>query len=425
MRRGLSVPAEPRTFTQTLDHFAAPTLNGTTFPQRYYLNDTAFGGPGHPLLVIMGGEGAIPPSTGFFYPWVVDVLAPRFKALVLEPEHRFYGTSVPPDAYDTATLHHLTPQQALADTVALIRSVQSSKGCSARGTAEYCPVITIGGSYPGWLSAMMRLRYPAVVDGAYAASAPMRFYAQQVDQFSYYQVITRSAEAAAAGCAKAVRAATHLLPTADTPTLVAKLNLCTPLPPYIVRGGDATAQTELLMILAVSFAGLNMGNYPPGPATGLTQACEGFLGANTTDAQWQSLRAFLGGGGGSLRHARFRAGRALVAGARSNETHHSLAGQDAEAPSRRKTRGGGAAACFNVSAALPATARHGSAGTFSCGDWSGCGTGDNGLSCAAALPAHCLHVTPHACAAPLFPAPFEQCTRLPCFHGACVCVAAA
>ena len=41
-------------------------------------------------------------------------------------------------------------------------------------------MITFGGSYPGWMSAMMRLRYPAVVDAAYAASAPMRFYAQQV-----------------------------------------------------------------------------------------------------------------------------------------------------------------------------------------------------------------------------------------------------
>ena len=34
----------------------------------------------------MGGEGAIPPSTGFFYPFVIDVLAPKFGALVVEPE---------------------------------------------------------------------------------------------------------------------------------------------------------------------------------------------------------------------------------------------------------------------------------------------------------------------------------------------------
>ena len=188
-----SVPAPPRQFKQPIDHFAAPVAN-RTFLQRYYLNDTSFAGPGHPLLVIMGGEGAIPPSTGFFYPWVVDVLAPRFKALVLEPEHRFYGTSAPREhAYELPMLRHLTPQQALADTVDLIREVQRQKQCTAHGTPGYCPVITIGGSYPGWMSAMMRLRYPAVVDGAYAASAPMKFYAQQIDEYAYYKVITASA----------------------------------------------------------------------------------------------------------------------------------------------------------------------------------------------------------------------------------------
>ena len=41
----------------------------------------------------VGGEGAIPPETGFFYPIVVQRLAPRWHAAVLQPEHRFYGTS--------------------------------------------------------------------------------------------------------------------------------------------------------------------------------------------------------------------------------------------------------------------------------------------------------------------------------------------
>lgn len=52
-------------------------------------------------------------------------------------------------------------------------------------------VLTFGGSYPGWLSAMMRIRYPGVVDFAYSASAPMLFYTQQVDQFAYYKVRQR------------------------------------------------------------------------------------------------------------------------------------------------------------------------------------------------------------------------------------------
>ena len=54
----------------------------------------------------------------------------------------------------------------------------------------------------GWfVFERLRLRYPGVVDGAYAASAPMLFYAQRVDQYAYYQRVTDSAERAVPGCA--------------------------------------------------------------------------------------------------------------------------------------------------------------------------------------------------------------------------------
>ena len=162
----LGIPAKPSYFTQRVDHFST---SAATYQQRFYLNETVFGGAGHPILFIIGGEGTVPPTTGFFYPFIVDILAPKFKALVVEPEHRFYGTSLPD--YNVSALQLLTPQQALADAATLILAMQKRYNCGAHGTPTYCPVITIGGSYPGWLSAMMRLRYPGVVDGAYAASA--------------------------------------------------------------------------------------------------------------------------------------------------------------------------------------------------------------------------------------------------------------
>ena len=107
-----------------------------------------------------------------------------------------------------------------------------------------CPIITIGGSYPGWLSAMMRLRYPAVVDIAYSASAPMYFYTQEVDQFDYYELITQSAEKSVKDCSSSVREAinaVHALNTVDK--VIQELDICTPLPEYL--RGDGPENTKL------------------------------------------------------------------------------------------------------------------------------------------------------------------------------------
>ena len=196
-----SIPRPAEQFDQLIDHFASPSHPAKTFNQRYYEITEHFGGPGSPIICIMGGEGAIPPSTGIFYPWVGVDLARRFRALIVEPEHRFYGTSNPvgPAPFDTESLRLLTPQQALADAANLIIAKRKEFNCTSAGTPGYCPVITIGGSYPGFLSAMMRLRYPDVVDMAYSASAPTMLYAQEVDTMAYYRKITESAERSVPG----------------------------------------------------------------------------------------------------------------------------------------------------------------------------------------------------------------------------------
>ena len=56
------------------------------------------------------GEGGISPETGIFYPWVCEVLARQFGGLVLEPEHRFYGESLPygPASYEAEHLKGAT-----------------------------------------------------------------------------------------------------------------------------------------------------------------------------------------------------------------------------------------------------------------------------------------------------------------------------
>ena len=269
-----AIPAIPHQFDlQLVDHFGADTR---TYSQRYYKNSTWWGGPGHPIICIMGGEGAIEPSTGIFYPWVTDVIAKDLKAYVVEPEHRFYGQSLPLGQEESSKVcnmrRYFTPQQAMADTAYFLQHIRKKLGCISN-----CPVITIGGSYPGWLSAMMRLRYPSVVDIAYSASAPMTFYTQEVDQFAYYKLITESAERSVKGCASSVREAieaVHGLKTANR--VVKELDICTPLPTYL--RGESTKITKLFfeeldMVLMYTFANLNMGNYPP-QGSSLQKVCE-------------------------------------------------------------------------------------------------------------------------------------------------------
>ena len=97
-----------------------------------------------------------------------------------------------------------------------------------------------------------------------------------------------------------------------------------------------------------------MENYPPGPATGLSQACAAFEAADTAAARWGVLSSFL-------------KGQAFTQG-----------GRRAAAPSGAPRQHGNTtvAKCFDMASQMPAGAN----GSISCGDWSGCGSGANGES---------------------------------------------
>jgi pimeloyl-ACP methyl ester carboxylesterase len=342
----LSIPSTPFNFTQRVDHFS---MNQATYEQRYYQNLTNFVGPGSPIICIMGGEGAIPETTGIFYPPMV-LLAERLGAAIIEPEHRFYGTSQPSPPFDTQRLQLLTAPQALEDAIAFIQAKQEELGCSGKNGQPRCPVVTVGGSYPAWLAAMMRLRYPAVVDIAYAASAPMHFYAQTVDQYAYYRVITESAERASPGCPAAVRTMlASTLATATKDEIVSKL-LCLPLPEYLQNGDLELLVNEVSMVFTYSWANLNMANYPP-PNTGLLAACQMIQSVAPLDP-WNALLNFLSSYAASSLESMMR-----TSGQQYDEV-------------------GSSAGCYNISTQLPSGAN----ATITGGDWSGDGTGLDGSS---------------------------------------------
>ncbi|KAL9186197.1 hypothetical protein ACHAXT_005435 [Thalassiosira profunda] len=271
---------------QLVDHF-----NGdkTTWSNRYYKSTNYFEGPGHPIFLVVGGEGAL--DDGMLYPFITQHLAPHFGAAVVQIEHRFYGPYQPIVGREATTaelLELLTPQQALADMVQLTKAFKEELGCAQydRGSEKYCPVISVGGSYPGFLSAMFRVVHPDFVDISYASSAPLKLYDQTADQNAYYDIVTKAAERLSPGCAHAVRVtlqeARQLIrkmpAVADA---LESMNMCVETAPEYITT-TKTLSRDVMMAVGFSFADYDMDAYPPSEDLGLYKACRAFQDKKAT-----------------------------------------------------------------------------------------------------------------------------------------------
>jgi lysosomal Pro-X carboxypeptidase len=212
-------------FDQVVDHFSfttsaaatgavgVATTPATTFKQRYFVCDVpqAEWKPNNTILFYTGNEANVElyvNATGFAWEHAAEL-----GALIIFMEHRFYGESIIPGAgtVEGGDLHLLTMEQALADYATAIYRLKAELNSS--GSA----VVALGGSYGGMLSAWLRMKYPAAVQGALACSAPILAFVG-LDQFphlgfnwdsnAYWRVVTRDATPAAgaeAGCDDAVR----------------------------------------------------------------------------------------------------------------------------------------------------------------------------------------------------------------------------
>lgn len=340
-----AIPANPLYFPDQIVNHLSPDDGDERWTQRYYTYPKHFEGPGHPIFVIMGGEGAIEPNFGIYYPFVADHLAKQFGAFVLQPEHRFYGASQPLAQGKTPTPEQrvslINTEQAMMDYVRLLNYVQADLGCSAdRTSLEYCPCITVGGSYPGFLSAMMRVVHSNVVDIAYSASAPMKFYDQSVGSDEYYDRITDVAENCSPGCSSSVRSTLSAISVelqkageGNFSSVATSIGICAEsIPNYITT--SRIFRDELMMVVGYTFANMNMAYYPPGKKTSLYQACQIFQDEDLTPLQ--KMNNFLG---------------------------NVLSSKDADHGH-----------CFDLSTQLPSGAN----ATITAGDWSGVGTGNNG-----------------------------------------------
>ncbi|KAI6184607.1 CRE-PCP-1 protein [Aphelenchoides bicaudatus] len=161
---------ETKTFSSKIDNFD-PTPN-KLFNVKYLVNNQSFVNGQGPLFFYTGNEGTVEgfaANTGIMFD-----LAPEFNALIVFCEHRYYGSgSSQPfgkDSFASAeNARFLTIEQTFGDYITLIQNVLPQ-------TYNFTKVIAFGGSYGGMLSAWFREKYPTVVDGAWAASAPVAYF---------------------------------------------------------------------------------------------------------------------------------------------------------------------------------------------------------------------------------------------------------
>ncbi|XP_013394465.1 lysosomal Pro-X carboxypeptidase-like [Lingula anatina] len=211
-----------------VDHFSF--TNDDTYMMRYLVADQFWDQKGGPIFFYTGNEGDITwfcNNTGFMWD-----IAPKFKAMLVFAEHRYYGTSMPygAESYkDVQHLGYLTSEQALADYALLINHMKSTIP-----GAENSPVVAFGGSYGGMLAAWFRMKYPSVVVGALAASAPIWQFPGETPCEVFYQIISKDYAMSGPGCADTIRASwkaiTNLGQTdAGRKTLSETFHLCKPL----------------------------------------------------------------------------------------------------------------------------------------------------------------------------------------------------
>ncbi|XP_072244682.1 dipeptidyl peptidase 2 [Leuresthes tenuis] len=253
-------------FSQTVDHFNFNSMGNGTFNQRYLITEKYWKKGYGPIFFYTGNEGDIwefALNSGF-----IIELAAQQKALVIFGEHRYYGRSLPfgKDSFNIPQVGLLTVEQALADYAVMITELKQQLA------ATDCPVIVFGGSYGGMLSVYMRLKYPNIVAGALAASAPILSTAGLGDTRQFFRDVTADFENIATECSDAVRGAFHelkeLAECQDYSRIQSELALCNP--PSSIRdihqlNGLLRNVFTLMAMLDYPYSTSFMGNMPANP----------------------------------------------------------------------------------------------------------------------------------------------------------------
>ncbi|CAF0829046.1 unnamed protein product, partial [Brachionus calyciflorus] len=168
-------------FYQKVDHFNYDSNQQDYFQQRYIIFDKYFKGKGSPIMFCTGYEADIVDLCHEnFFAWQ---LSEKHGALVVFAEHRYFGESLPfgNNSHKYPFHKYLNVDQTLKDYANVIKSIKSKTP-----NAENSPVIAFGGSYGGMLAAWIRIKYPHLVEGSLASSAPV----SQTNCYDYARIVT-------------------------------------------------------------------------------------------------------------------------------------------------------------------------------------------------------------------------------------------
>ncbi|XP_022084532.1 lysosomal Pro-X carboxypeptidase-like [Acanthaster planci] len=184
---------------QKIDHYSF--VSDDTYKMRYLMAQQYWDKNGGPIFFYTGNEGDITwfcENTGFMWD-----IAPEFKAMLVFAEHRYYGDSLPygKDSFkDRKHVGYLTSEQALADYAVLIKHIKASIPGAANS-----PVVAFGGSYGGMLAAWMRMKYPDVIVGSVAASAPIWQLNNLTNCNAASSIVTKDFTEVSPTCSKTIR----------------------------------------------------------------------------------------------------------------------------------------------------------------------------------------------------------------------------
>ncbi|KAL0851613.1 hypothetical protein ABMA28_007392 [Loxostege sticticalis] len=243
---------ETKYFEVPLDHFGYQ--RNERFQIKYLVNDDYWDMQNGPIFFYTGNEGDIElfaKHMGFMWE-----SAQEFNAKIVFAEHRYYGSSMPfgNKSLDREHIGYLTIEQALADYADLVDFLQD------HSVKPKYPVITFGGSYGGMLAAYFRMKYPHIVTGAIAASAPIHMYPGMAPCDAYYRIVTSSFKVEGQSCKDNIKRSWKVIrdfttSANNTAWLKAKWNLCDPVK-------NATDVQDLIDFLGSMYETLAMVNYP-------------------------------------------------------------------------------------------------------------------------------------------------------------------